>query len=257
MKALLVTHNGTQYEWKDVTWDGAFKLNDGSVIKETNIISIDEDDRTNLVKCSVCGKIFKKNTKEFAKHKLAGTTSESCFACSHLKQSRLNSIKCSFNLQPDGTYIRKANDQVKLECAANYWKRCDINSGQAREQCVYRQCANATAQPIEDFFTENPGVFDELITIDRLLECDAKLDSNCGDIMSYRIKAKNKIIAVVNAINIVDYFRVTCDREEFAVRYSKKYDKLYCCGGNKYTEWNPYNTEVYERIKKKIAELYK
>ena len=159
-------------------------------------------------------------------------------------------------MQPDGTYIRKANDQVKLECAANYWKRCDINSGQAREQCVYRQCANATAQPIEDFFTENPGVFDDLITIDRLIECDAKLDSNCGDIMSYRIKAKNKIIAVVNAINVVDYFRVTCNKVEYSVRYSKKYDKLYDRCGTKYTEWNPSYTEVYERIKKKIAELY-
>lgn len=256
MKALLVTHNKTQYEWKDVTWNGAFKLNDGSIIKETNIISIDDDDRTNLVMCSACGKIFKKNTKEFAKHKLAGTTSQSCFACPHLKQNKLSSIKCSFNLQPDGTYIRKANDQVKLECAANYWKRCDINSEQARTQCVYRQCANATAQPIEDFFTKNPGVFDDLITIDRLLECDAKFDGDYCGTMSYRLKAKNKIIAVVNAINIVDYFRVTCDREEYAVRYSKKYNKLYLCDGTKYTEWNPYNAEVNERIKKKIAELY-
>lgn len=256
MKALLVTHNNSQYEWKDVTWDGAFKLNDGTIIKETNIISIDDDNRTNLVKCSVCGRVFKKNTKEFAKHKLACTTSESCFTCSKLKQDRLNSIKCSFNLQPDGTYIRKTNDQVRLLCTANYWNRCDINSEQAREQCIYKRCENATAEPINDFFTENPGVFDELITIDRLLERDAKIDKRYVTTTAYRLKAKNKIIALLNDINVVDRFLVTYDRDEYVIRYSKKYDKLYGCGGNKYTEWIPYDHEVYERIKKKIAELY-
>lgn len=258
MKVLL-RENDEPLQWVEVTWDGDWHFKNGNIIKETEIISIKDDNRKSLIRCSVCGQVFKKNSKAFNAHQHASSTSESCLTCPNMYAKHVDNIKCNFTFQEDGTYIRTTKDQVKLECRQNWRRSYDIDSAEARQNCSYRRCVNATANPVEDFFTKNPGVFDDLITIDRILESGAKYDTSyCGKEW-YRLKTKNKIEVVINSLNIVEKFRIYYKGDDWDVMYSKKYDKLYYCGHYRYEEWKrPYemSNDTYEYIKKKIAELY-
>ena len=258
MKVLL-RENGQPFQWVEATWDGDFHFQNGNHIKESNIVSIEEDNRKNLIRCSVCGQVFKKNSKAFNNHQHASSTSESCLTCPNLHQEKVNNMKCNFTLQEDGTYVRTTKDQVVLKCHQSWRYSYDINSEEARQNCAYRRCANATAKPIEDFFTKNPGAFDDLITIDRILESGAKYENTYAGKEYYKLKTKNKIEAIINSLNIVEKFRIYYKVDYWDVVYSKKYNKLYFCGTYKYEEWQkPWemSTESYEYIKKKIAELY-
>ena len=127
-------------------------------------------------------------------------------------------------------------------------------------------CSNATAKEVTDIFTEHPDVFEEMITVDTIVEAGYKDRKQYGNIVDYALKGKNQIFAQVNELNIVDHFLVRFRNHEWEVYYSSKYNKFYSKEyayhqgkyRYNYAEWKPmipYTTEEY--IKKKIAALYK
>lgn len=265
MKILLRNFRGKIYVWKDAKYEKKGFTVDGATIQETNIVSIMNDTRKHYVKCSHCGEIFRKGSKKWEKHIVPITDTHKCFACRYLRPSRGNVQSVKYSLLPNGRYAATQKSEVDLLCTYGYPSR-DINSESARNHCELNRCTDATQVEIEDVFTTNPGVFDEMITIDKVIENGYKdAYESCGNTF-YKLKAKNNIVAVVNEMNIVDKFSVTYKNTTWEVYYSKTYNKCYTpfyeyrVEGNVYKEWNPNSydlpTSTKENIIKKIASLY-
>lgn len=114
---------------------------------------------------------------------------------------------------------------------------------------------------IEDVFTKYPNVFDDMITVDKVLDngfTERKEYASRGQV-EYKLKARNNITAVVNKLNIVDCFVIDYRTHRITVLYSKKYDKLFAMSSGAYTEvkgiWFMPDT-TFANIKEKIASLY-
>ena len=89
MKILLRNHNGEQYVWKTAKYEGNYFRVDGANISPTNIVSVINDNRKNYIKCSSCGKVFRKGDPKFDKHKRESATPAACLGCMYLDLSRL------------------------------------------------------------------------------------------------------------------------------------------------------------------------
>ena len=265
MKILLRNYGNEQYVWETAKYnEGAFYVNRDR-IDQCNIISIVNDNRKNYVECSCCGRIFKKGSDKFKKHKENAIKIETCFGCPHLSVDYEGDIKRTFYRDNDGNLVQKSEDYVTLRCSnSGLWQNDNIESDAAIRKCKKRQCGDATEVEINDFFMDNPGAFDHIITVDVLLdaECDVGICREGYEGASYDIDYEDDYTlgVYVNRFGIVDLFYVWYDGDKHYIRYSKKYNKLFTTDRRrKYIVWNPYelSSEMKAEIKAKIAKFYR
>ena len=262
MRILLRNYNGEQYVWKKAEMKSAtkFTLEDGHDVFQSEIVSISRDNRKKFVKCSACGEIIRNIPEAINEHKLKGTTSATCFGCKYMREMGSKQLSVKYTLQEDGSYSANVKKSLNLVCTAT-WNNPDINSQGARDVCRWKQCATSEMKAIEDVFTKYPCVFDDMITVDKVLDngFTKREEYDMRNEVHYKLKARNNITAVVNKLNIVDKFVIDYRSNHYNVMYSKKYNKLFTMSNGKYivcdSIWCIPDT-TFENIKAKIASLY-
>lgn len=262
MKVLLREYAGEQYVWMDAEKNDKNKfVVNGNTISETKIVSVSDYKAGKFVTCANCGAIIPNNKKAIEAHKNMSCDWHNCLNCSLLKIDRVELHNRKFLLQEDGTFNMSAKESVKLRCGNRYSDN-EITSERMRKECRFAFCKNADMVVPNDFFAQNPGAFDDLITVDKIIECGYSKTYRGNDYTEYKLKAKNTITAFVNKLNIVDHFRISYRHDFCDVVYSKKLDQLFDIGYyqngeyKKPTIWSMPTTSM-ENIKQKIASLYK
>ena len=260
MKILLRNYKSESYIWKDATYKtNTFFVDDDIPIRYSNIVSIIDDNRPKQVKCSACGEIFEKGSKEWKKHIRPNTDNSKCWTCSHLRETRNYNtpLNKKYTKMENGNYKVVTTGECILECGNSY-PRKKLN--EALSTCYYNQCMNAKANEHKDFFQTYPGAFDDIITVDKVLEFGYKKRIYDGTYTVYELKARNTIKVYVNKLGIVNYIVIFYNRESRKIYYSKKYNKIFVENArDEYSEanfsgWIPQNS--FELILKKIAALY-
>lgn len=262
MRILLKKYNGEEYVWKNATYgqNGNFVV-DGNRYNETSVISVANNNHHKYITCNHCGQTFKRNSAEWIEHKSPERSTKQCFSCGSLSISGFSATrKSTFTPQKDGTYKRTVTDSVGLACS-QCWDK--IDSKRAKEVCIYNPCVNAAACDIFNVFTKyGDDVFDDLITVDRILEHGYTDMERINDReTTYKLKSKYNITAYTNSLNIVTHFYVTCKGYGWNLMYSKKLNKLFDIGYAQYNEWSllPYidiKESTQQAILKTIASLY-
>jgi hypothetical protein len=263
MKILLREYCGELYTWKTAKYNnGSFYVN-GDQIRQDDIVSIINDNRKKYVQCSSCGQIFRKGDPKFEEHKANAIKPETCFGCSHLCVDHRYTIERKYKAHSDGGFSEICESEVDLKCdRTGLWSYHSITSDRAIEGCMKRQCANATEVAISDFFTQHPSVFDDIITIDSLLDAGYDVNIGYGSGTSYEIEIEDEytLCAVINNLGIVDKFFLWYDGDKHSVYYSKRYDELFTNDRKSaYIIWNPLDmpTEMRSEIKNHIVKLYR
>ena len=256
MQILLRQHDDDYYVWKTATYRKGKFFVDGAGVHYNNIVSVMNDTRRNHVQCSSCGEVFPKNGKKFRKHREASDGIGLCLTCHCAQSWNEGAQQIKYIDNGNGTFTKKTVGNVKLMCNKHPWHSHDITSRTAISQCERRQCKDAVALPIVDIFTEFPGVFDDIITIDSII-------ANGYEEITYQDKHGTEyllsraldISACVNAIGVVDVFIINgiggCGDTLY---YSKKYNKLFTEGATNYVK---YNEDDAEDALKFIARFYK
>ena len=261
MKVLVRSFGDKVYEWLDAKYDKGYFYIDGYELNEADIVSVLDDNRAEYVVCSSCGALIKNEAAAIEAHKNKYKDCSACFDCKYLREDVKKLVDVKYDLQPSGEYVANKNIVVNLQCGASYWSHPIIHTEDARETCAYRGCVNATTQSVTDIFIEKPGVFDDIITVDKIVEAGYKtaLNYHRGSV-GYRLKGRNEIYAVVNSMNVVDNFQIDYRGSSYIIYYSKKYNEFYYVGRRgKYVIWNNFTgmpTATTEYIKNKIAKLY-
>ena len=258
MDILVRRFNDEPYVWKKAKFVNGKIMVDGHPCAEPEIVSIRNDARKQYVYCSGCGTYFRKGSKKIEEHKAGCDDTSKCFDCKHLSYRRGDILSHKYTTLADGKYIVTTKQKTSLYCTRSWY---DINSQEARDRCVYNRCKNATMETPKCFFLNNPGAFDHIVTVDKILEVgykNARFDS-WNNNTYYTLKGRNTIVATVNKLNIIESFRVSYKNYTYTIYYSKKYNELYVNdNGSTYSKWNPCNmpndTRTY--IKNKIAALY-
>ena len=259
MDILLRRFDGEPYVWKKAKFENGNIIVDDKVFLEKDIVSIRNDNRKQYVYCSECKTYFRKGSKKIEKHKEGCNDTHMCFSCRFLNERRPIHTTKKYQLLENGNYISKTKSEVSLYCRRSY-RNYEIKSQEARDNCVYNRCKTAHMLDVNGFFLQKPGAFDDIITIDKLVEKGYKSaykdhSTNC---IHYALTGRNSIYAVVNELNIIAGFIVHYNGDSYHVYYSKKYDSIFERTGTSYKLWDPY--EVPERtkyyIKNKIVELY-
>ena len=262
MKILLREYGRERYVWKSAKYNKGYFCVDGEDQPQHNIVSIDNDNRKKYAQCSCCGQIFRKgDLHKFQEHKENAIKPETCFGCPHLYVDGSCVKRKKYTVNFDGTFSEMLEREVSLKCSrTGSWAYYDINDSRTINYCKRRQCGDAKLEEINDFFTKYPGVFDDIITIDKLL--DAGYD--VGTLADYGVtqiiaeEIEYVIQAEVNRIGIVDCFNIYYDDDWYRVYYSRRYDNLFWYH-REYKEWlHPLmSTELKNEIKEHIAKLYR
>ncbi len=259
MKILIRRYGSQPYVWKTAKYDGNYFIVDGEIIYENNIVSVINDNRKNYGKCSSCGKMFPKNGKKFRKHQELSSGISPCLECRKLRESECSPPTKKFFANADGTYKERYERDVRLYCHYSSWTSFDLNSEQALETCMLRQCGKARQLEIVDTFTQYPGVFDDIITVDKLLD-KGYGHRLCSDQSgtTYVIDDMLGLYAYVNEFGILDKFIIDGYAGYYNLWYSKKYGKLFTDNGyEKYDEWrSSYDEDEKREVENYIRELY-
>ena len=260
MKVLLRNYYGMEYVWQTATYNGKHFEVDGERLSESNIVSILNDNRKNYIMCSSCGKLFPKNGKMFEKHRKESSGINPCLKCHKLRAREEGNCDVKYTIGKDGTYTKKTKVKVDLICHYSTWNSFYIDSANARETCKFRQCENAQAMEIQDIFTKYPGLFDDIITVDKILDNGYVQRSNVGERCDvYVLSEEPRVSAEVNGLGIVNRFLVRHDLGfNYAVYYSKKYDMFFDGSDERYEDFEAdFDDEYTEEIKNCIRKLYK
>ena len=254
MEVLLRNYDGKTLVWKEATYKNSVWLIDGCKVFETDIVAVQNDTRNEYVTCKNCGQTFRKGSQELYDHTHKEWTPEMCFECSSLRVFSREEVSKSFHTDEDNKWIRDLSEKVDLTCSQSY-SHPYIGSQKARQCCKHAGCTEDNIQEVNDFFTEYPGAFDDMITVDQLIAMKCK---RVGE-RSFKVRAKKRIIAYIDSHNIVSHFYVSARRYTWNLVYSKKYNKLFNFYGQKYEEFAggyPLSEEEFNYIKEKIAGLY-
>ena len=261
MKVLLRQYDNKEYAWFDATYEeseNAFRVNT-HLMPETNIVSVHEDNRNEFVTCNVCGKTFKNGSPEIKAHTTPITDTSKCLQCMNRYAYDSTETKKTYQLINGDIYKETATRDVVFKCRVTY-PPVGISTDQARHQCIYNRCINAKMIEFSDFFTQNPEVFDAIITSDVFEENPGsyKEKATYYGRLAYQLPIRNNVWACANKTGIIDHFEATYRRETYNVYYSKKYNQLFTSRNGHYEVWNPYNMPDSSRtlILNKIAELY-
>ena len=261
MKVLLREHGDDQYVWATAKYNGRKFIVNGARIVETNIVSILNDNRKNYVRCSYCGEIFPKNGKKFAKHKEEAKTINPCLKCRRMRTTEKFNDIVKYVPNGDGTYTRRKETVVNLYCHGNFWDAPLCDSKDAIKYCEKRQCEDANGDEIHDTFTDYPGLFDEIITVDKIIDNGyEKINWSDSWATEYCIDSSIGLVAHVNRLSIVDRFFVNTYDYGGYIWYSKKYDEFFTYSGDDtYMNWEPnsISEEDKAKIKATIRKMYK
>lgn len=261
MQILIRNYKDDVYVWKTAKYHSGSFVVENEPMKMSNVVAIVNDNRKNYIQCSCCGKVFRRGDRRFEEHKAKAKTVEVCFDCPNVCVEGIATGKRKFIQNADGTYTEKRDTTVRLTCSSvGLWTYPDVNSEKAKNSCKRRMCDTATEKEIDDFFTRNPSVFDDVITVDRLIEdgynvCVRNYDTD----ISIAYEEDYTIYAIINRLGIVDRFEVWVDGESSIVFYSKKYGKLFYDHHGEYREFYSYylGENGTEELKTHIAKLYR
>ena len=246
--------------WKDATYtNGWFCSTDNQTKYDANRIhSVKDDDRDKTVICSACGKEISRSPSAIKAHRNMVNKSDKCFNCPSIRHSNPKVISQKYVLNEDGTYSESTKRTVNLECNFNY-RRYDINSEDAHQYCRYASCERATFKRIEDFWTKYPSAFDEMITVDRVLDAGYKSVYKCSNYISIELKGKAHITAYINNQGLCYRFELSYRRNTYDMRYSKKYDKVFVLHNGYLKELSTITSisaDMKDIIVKKLRNLY-
>ena len=262
MKILLRDFNGEQYVWKTAKYNNQRFYVNGETVRQTNIVSIINDNRKKYIECSCCKQIFRRGDRKFQTHKENAIKPETCFGCAECQIYNRELARQKFEFDPDRGFIEKTEYKVNLICRnSGYWSYHSIESDAAIQLCKKRQCADAVEIEIADFFTNYPGAFDDIITIDSLLDngYNVQISHTSNGYERDIITTDAYALGVwINGLGIVDKFYVYVDGELHYLYYSKRYNELFYKHRQNYDIWIPYNIpdDMVNEIKNKIATLY-
>ena len=261
MKILLREYNRAPYVWVTAKYNENQFVVNGEKIGNCRIVSVINDNRKNYIQCSCCGQTFKRGSRKFQIHKENAKNPQTCLNCPSLQTENERIVTTKYTMDEDGNARQILERSVRLVCGKyGYWEHPLINSEDAVCCCKKRQCADAKEVEIVDFFTEYPGAFDDIITVDKLLDMgfNITLRSNRGTEYEFALEDNYTIGVNVNRLGIVDHFFVWFEQECYYVYYSKKYNEIYWdCG-----QYVPFYLEemddsTREEIKEEIAKLYR
>ena len=263
MRILLRNYHEMSYIWKTAKYNMGNFWVDGEQVQQVNIVSIINDNRKNYIECSCCGQIFRRNDSKFAIHKANAIKPSTCFNCPNLAIIDCNSEKRVLSMNKYGEFIEKIERNVSPVCnkSVNWWTpHRSILSQEAICDCKKRQCADAMELDIVDFFTEYPGAFNDIATIDSLFDMgyDVFLPHN---LQTFDIEFGYgwTLGVCVTKFGMIDKFYVWFEGDKYWLCYSKKYNELFHVGNDgKYELWNAFDLSPEERdkIKACIAKLY-
>jgi hypothetical protein len=257
MRALLKNYKNEQLVYVNVKYENnRFYTADGEYIRETDIIDISRDNRNNYAKCSCCGELIKNTPEAFEAHKEERASQKNCLKCSNVSEGYGKSgRKVSYTADPNnpGKYIVKVKYSTELYCNQSYHRPC-INTEEANNVCKYYACRNAHLIEINDTFTKYPNLFDVLPTVDMLLQKRWKFESYDDNYIMYHHPTTTTLKAVANSKGIVVNFYIA----GYEAMYSKKYNKLFYCGSDKYKTNFPstLNDNKKTSATNKIADLF-
>lgn len=257
MKILLRERDGVQFGWYTATYNGKNFLVDDCTVYQDNIVSVMNDNRKNHIVCSCCGKVFPKNGRKFEEHKRNAEDITPCLSCRSCHPTILHQKKPKYTMNTDGTFTQKQSNKVQLTCTKGLWDHYDITSAMAKNHCKLRQCGTATAKEITDVFTRYPGVFDDIITVDRIIENGYEnVTWNDKNWTEYKLSSELMLSVLVNRIGIVDRFYLNDSEDDcgWQIFYSKKYDTIFSEGGDGYEE---YHGNDEQQLKEYFAKLYR
>jgi len=261
MQVLLRAYNGECYVWKQAKFNGLRFVVENNPVPYERIVSVQNDNRKNYLLCPSCFEVVKRDPKKIAQHKKGHNNWKKCLTCEYFYPNCVETISRKTVMNKDGSYTHKEIHKVVPQCTSNsYWSYANIGTEDAEGKCKYCNCATTELQDIHDIFTDQPGVFDDIITVDKVIDAGyttkSKFSASC---YGYRLNGQNDIEAIVNGINIVDHFIVRVCGKKYRVFYSKKYDKLYWANDEgKYVVFNGRNAGAiaYVEIKEQISKLY-
>ena len=261
MQILLREYGNEDYVWVTAKHNGDYFVVDGELIEEYRVVSVINDNRKNYIRCSSCGKVFPKSGKKFEKHKEAARGITPCLQCRKIRATELTGNKVKYVINDDGTYTRKMETKVDLRCQQHFWEDYPLDSDEAIAGCKYRRCGDAHGMEITDTFTKCPGIFDDIITIDKILDNGYEkigyYDSNSTE---YVLNVEFGISAWVNKLGIIDRFSIASPEGwNYYVYYSKKYNEFFDCDcGGRYIAWNhSIDNDKKNKFKEIVVSLYK
>lgn len=263
MKILLKSNKGASYAWVTAKYDnGAFVVN-GESQDYRNVMAVINDNRKKYVQCSSCKKVFRKGDKKhFAEHCAKAASPETCFNCPRLYADTKSHIKRNFAVNADCTFTEFAENRVVLQCSQyGMWSYADIDSDEALTKCPMRKCKKAHEEEIHDLFTDYPGVFDDMATIDKILSVGYKDKFHDSPYTGYHLNTDIEAIdiyAYVNKMGIIESFLVYYHSDDYRLYYSKRYNKLFVYSSKKgsYIEFDYIDEDDINAICKAIAKLY-
>lgn len=260
MKILLRSWGNEVYVWRTAKHNGNYFVVDNMTVEECNVISVINDNRKNYVKCSCCGKVFPKKGNKFKIHQELASGINPCLNCGNLRTEEIiGSQTTKYFANEDGTYKEKIEREVQLLCKKSPWEKLPLMATETIEGCRRRNCAKGYRQAIEDAFTRFPGIFDDIITVDKLFDngYDKLMNhDSCGNTV-YVIDDELDLYALVNNLGIVDRFYLD-NGDYYDLYYSRKYDKLFVASFvDRYTEWVYCDEDDKEKIMNHIRKIYK
>lgn len=256
MKILIRNTYNDWYAWKTAKYTKDGFVVDGEIVREDQIVSIQNDNRDKYVRCSHCTEIVHKD--KIAEHREKHKNSDGCLNCPHMSASWAGDSATKYTKGKDGKYTMTVKKEVNLYCNAGFVNR-QIDSNEARETCWYSGCKDAVMLEISDIFTTHKGLFDDIALENVLADVgyDKQGSYSDGYWKHYRLNTNKEIYACVNNLGIIDHFDVNIAWDDYRVFYSKKFDKIYTSKNRKYVEGVPYLTkEENEEIKNEIRKLY-
>ena len=227
----------------------------------SNVISIYNDNRSKYLYCSGCGEIIRNAQDDIEKHLDKRTSTEVCLSCRDMKVRDTITIKKAYKIE-NGKCIASTIQEGVPCCGRTGWYR-NILQENGKSDCKYRYCTNERLRRIEDVFTEYSVPFDDLITVDKVIEYGYRDRRSGAYYDTYELKARNTIIVYVSKdTNIVTHFDLHYRDDIFSFMYSKKYNKIFIFDGNSYSdesEMTRYGvpSSTIENVKEKIAGLYR
>lgn len=267
MKALIRDHNNEQLVYVNVKHNGnRFLDEEGREIAITNIIDVFRDNRTKYVRCSNCGELIKNTPEAIEAHWRVKASRKNCLQCEKMRETYSKTpIKKTFvpDAKDPDRYIVTNKYSVNLVCSMGY-RTVNINSEDAKTNCKYFRCKNATYTPISDIFTQYPHLFDTLPTVDMLIKKKWKFNGFVSNqrYISYIHPHMKTLTAFANCKGIVTQFSLKIGSRCYSFMYSKKYDNFVYMGVSQYSFDFPYevrnaskSTSAFAKVKELFEEV--
>lgn len=254
-KMKILTRN---FQWIDAVFDtsnGAIRDENCNAIRESAIIAIDNDVRSQYVICQNCGSIIRNTAKELEAHKALSDSSAACFECPAMREMGVDLLKRTYTLQEDGTYVSLTKTKCSLACSKG-WCSVPIDSDEARERCQYRGCKTATASPIQDIFTKFPGIFDELATADALDPAVWTYVDMGRNYYKFKASSRYNLTVSIHKTGIISHFTYTSRYRQHDFMYSKRYNRFFWIDDYNYTENCSVSQNVQTQLLKIVAAIY-